>query len=83
MSVTVDPRAASSAILSGPTDLVGDKIVPIGLVEVDGITVGVPRLMPGVRPRRRRIRTVRRHCGSSTAAARFRASTSARLSTFG
>lgn len=47
MSVTVDPRAASSTVLAGPTDLVGDEIVPIGLVEVDGITVGVPRLMPG------------------------------------
>lgn len=47
MSVTVDPRAASSTILAGPTDLVGDEIVPIGLVEVNGITVGVPRLMPG------------------------------------
>jgi hypothetical protein len=47
MSVTVDPRTASSTVLAGPTDLVGDEIVPISLVEVDGITVGVPRLMPG------------------------------------
>jgi len=47
MSVAIDPRAASSTILAGPTDLVGDEIVPISLVEVDGITVGVPRLMPG------------------------------------
>lgn len=47
MSVTVDPRAASSAILAGPTDLVGDELIPIDLVEVDGIAIGVPRLMPG------------------------------------
>jgi hypothetical protein len=46
MSV-VDPRAASSKVLAGPRDLVGEEIVPIDLIEVDGVTVGVPRLMPG------------------------------------
>jgi hypothetical protein len=46
MSV-IDPRAASSKVLAGPTDLVGEEIVPIELIEVDGVTVGVPRLMPG------------------------------------
>lgn len=47
MSVVVDPRAASSTILAGPVDLVGDEIVSISLVEIDGATIGVPRLMPG------------------------------------
>jgi hypothetical protein len=46
MSV-IDPRAASSKVLAGPTDLVGEEIVPIELIEIDGVTVGVPRLMPG------------------------------------
>jgi hypothetical protein len=46
MSV-IDRRAASSKVLAGPTDLVGEEIVPIELIEVDGVTVGVPRLMSG------------------------------------
>jgi hypothetical protein len=45
--MTVDPRTASSTVLAGPSDLVGEEIVPIDLVEVDGVTLGVPRLMPG------------------------------------
>ena len=47
MSATVDPRAASTTVLDGPADLVNEEIVPIDLVEVDGVAVGVPRLMPG------------------------------------
>ncbi len=46
MSV-VDPRAAGSKVLTGPTDLVGEEVVPIDLIEVDGVAVGVPRLLPG------------------------------------
>ena len=45
--MSIDPRAASSKVLAGPADLVGEEIVPIDQVEVDGLTVGVPRLMPG------------------------------------
>jgi hypothetical protein len=42
-----DPRAASSIVLDGPPDLAGDELVSIDVVKIDGITVGVPRLMPG------------------------------------
>jgi hypothetical protein len=43
----LDPRAASSPVLDGPADLVGDEVIPIDLVVVGGSSVGVPRLLPG------------------------------------
>lgn len=43
----VDPRAASSTVLAGPPDLVGDEIVRVESVVLDGREILVPAALPG------------------------------------
>lgn len=42
-----DPRAASATVLAGPPDLIGDEIVRVEPVLLDGAQILVPAALPG------------------------------------
>jgi hypothetical protein len=43
-----DPRVVSDIVVGGPSDLIGEEIVVVEVVRMDGHEVLVPREMPGV-----------------------------------
>jgi len=46
--MALDPRTASATVRDGPPDLIGDELVIVTPVFIDGMELHLPKALPGV-----------------------------------